>query len=376
MRATYSGSNPRSARRDAGATPARHDRPENARPHPFEPSDDKAAAIGRRGVFVWDFEGWLRYALVRERSTFWLDQRAGGAGEARRAFVAASHATHPTAAIARTFSGSHQLGVSRSFPVTLPLTEIVGGLNVFQPTHLFAYPSVMHRLANEVADGRLRIAPHELNCGAEPLLPETRAAVEDAFGVPLINLYAAAEVSVIARSLPGTEGLHLNEDIAVYEPVDADGRPVPAGAPAAKLLVTNVINLVLPIIRYELTDEVTVLDEPNPDPWTGRRIADIQGRLDDAFVYPSGVEVHPHLFRSALGRRRKVIEYQVRQTPRGADIAIRTTDDVEFEQLRQELLEDLIRVGLSEPQITINAVDEIERSGTAGKLRRFLPLAT
>ena len=49
------------------------------------------------------------------------------------------------------------------------------------------------------------------------------------------------------------------------------------GTRARKLLVTNVINHVLPLIRYELTDEVTVLDEPNPGPWTGRRIADIEG---------------------------------------------------------------------------------------------------
>ena len=32
-------------------------------------------STGRRGVFVWDFEGWLSYALVRERSTFWLQQK-------------------------------------------------------------------------------------------------------------------------------------------------------------------------------------------------------------------------------------------------------------------------------------------------------------
>ena len=40
-----------------------------------------------------------------------------------------------------------------------------------------------------------------------------------------MNLYAAAEVGVIARSYPGSVGLHLNEDIAVYEPVDAGGLP-------------------------------------------------------------------------------------------------------------------------------------------------------
>src|SRR3954447_4711201 len=27
---------------------------------------------GRRGVFAWDFEGWLGFGLTRERPTFWL----------------------------------------------------------------------------------------------------------------------------------------------------------------------------------------------------------------------------------------------------------------------------------------------------------------
>src|SRR4051812_40929817 len=181
---------------------------------------------GRRGVFVWDFEGWLGFGLARERPTFWL---RGGERAVRRAFVAAAHSTHPTAILPRTFAGSPQLGVGRSFPVTLPLAEIVEGLNRFQPTDLFAYPSMMHRLAGEMTSGSLSIAPVELNCGAEPLLPDARAQIEAAFGRPVMNLYAAAEAGVIARSYPGSAGLHLNEAPAVYEPVDADMRPVAPG---------------------------------------------------------------------------------------------------------------------------------------------------
>jgi phenylacetate-coenzyme A ligase PaaK-like adenylate-forming protein len=330
---------------------------------------------GRRGAFVWDFEGWLFFALVRERSSFWLQQQSGVV-EARRAFVAASHATHPTSILPRTFAGSPQLGVSRSIPVTLPVPEIVAGLNAFQPTDLFSYPSMMRRLADEARSGRLRISPRELNCGAEPLLADARADIEQAFGRPVINLYAAAEVGVIARSYPGSTGLHLNEDIAVYEPVDINNNPVPMGTGASKLLVTNVINRVMPLIRYELTDEVTMLAESNPDPWTGRRIADIEGRLDDVFVYDRQVEVHPHLFRSALGRRRQIIEYQVRQTPRGANIAVRASADLDVQGLVGELVEDLTTLGITQPHVAVSLVDEIERSDQTGKVRRFIPLAS
>src|SRR3954470_167934 len=189
---------------------------------------------GRRGVFVWDFEGWLGFGLSRERPTFWLRRNAGGDRQVRRAFVAAAPSPHPTAILPRTFAGSPELGVGRSFPATLPLAQIVEGLNRFRPTDLFAYPSMMHRLARELSAGRLSISPWELNCGAEPLLADARAEIEAAFGRPVMNLYAAAEAGVIARSYPGSAGLPLNEDLAVYEPVDADMRPVAAGTTAAK----------------------------------------------------------------------------------------------------------------------------------------------
>jgi phenylacetate-coenzyme A ligase PaaK-like adenylate-forming protein len=249
----------------------------------------------------------------------------------------------------------------------------VDGLNRFQPTDLFAYPSMLHRLAGEMRRGRLSISPWELNCGAEPLLPDARAEIEATFGRPVMNLYAAAEAGVIARSYPGSAGLHLNEDIAVYEPVEADGRPVAAGTTAAKLLVTNVINHALPLIRYELADELTMLAEPNPGPWTGRRIADIEGRIDGTFVYDGEVEVHVHLFRSALGRRRQVLEYQVRQTPAGADIAVAcTSPGFDADGLARELVESLAALGVARPQVSITEVETIARSGTTGKLRRFI----
>jgi phenylacetate-coenzyme A ligase PaaK-like adenylate-forming protein len=140
------------------------------------------------------------------------------------------------------------------------------------------------------------------------------------------------------------------------------------------LLVTNVINRAFPLIRYELGDELTMLPEPNPGPWSGRRIAEIEGRVDGAFIYDGDVEIHVHLFRSALGRRRQVLEYQVRQTRAGADIAVRTSAPLEIEALRRELIQGLAALGLAQAQVSITDVREIQRGESTGKLQRFVPL--
>jgi hypothetical protein len=99
----------------------------------------------------------------------------------------------------------------------------------------------------------------------------------------------------------------------------------------------------------------------------------VQGRLDDAFVYPGVGSVHPHVFRSRLGGERSIVEYQVRQMARGAAIAITCRGEVELSPLHHGLVDDLVRVGLRDPEITIHRVDRLGRQAT-GKLKRFVPL--
>ena len=57
-------------------------------------------------------------------------------------------------------------------------------------------------------------------------------------------------------------GSHLPDDLCLFEPVGADGRPVPPGWPSERVYVTNLYNHALPLIRFEVTDEVTVSTGP------------------------------------------------------------------------------------------------------------------
>ena len=329
-------------------------------------------STGRHGVFAWDFEGVLSWALMMVPYLRWLDRHTPWGGGEREAQVVACHATHASAAVTQTFAPP---GAAKAvFPLSLPIDEIVAGLNAYQPSQVNSYPSMLHRLAREARAGRLRIAPGRLVSLAEPLFPENRRAIEAAFGAPVVNVYAASEVGIIAWSYPGQAGLHLLEDIAVYEPVDRAGRAVPPGRRSDAMLVTNVVNQTLPLIRYELTDEVTLLDEPNPGPWTGRRIADPQGRLDDTFWYTDGVAVHPYAFWTALGTAADVAEYQVRQTPRGAEVSVLASGPFDAAAVARHLVDAYARLGLPDAEIRISAVPALERLPGTGKLRRFLPL--
>jgi phenylacetate-coenzyme A ligase PaaK-like adenylate-forming protein len=329
-------------------------------------------STGQRGCFVYDRGFWARFYggcfryILRELG-------AAGRVDGRRpvmAIVAASHPSHASAGFGWVF-GDALLSTVR-LGVDSRVSDQVAALNAAQPEILTGYPSALHVLAEETHGGRLRISPRRLMVYSEPLLPEARLSIEAAWGIRVGNLYATSEVGAVAGPCD-LGSSHLCEDLMVLEAVDADGRPVPDGTRSAKVYLTTVSNHLLPLIRYEVTDEVTVLREPCPCGSAYRCVADVQGRLDDTFRYDN-VIVHPYVFRDALGRHHQVVEYQVRQTRQGAEVDVRCAAELNVSALTSTLTGALRATGLPEPLVEVRLVDRIART-KMGKLRRFVALA-
>jgi phenylacetate-CoA ligase len=328
---------------------------------------------GVRGVFVWGWDAWATVQLTAIRRA--LLDRIGDPELASRPpvamIVAAENATHFTSAISETFAtGAVE---THRFRVGLPLQEVVAGLNAVGGDNLATYPSMLTRLVGEARAGRLQIQPRRILTMAEPLFAETRRAAEETWQAPVANMWGTSEAGVTAIGCFKGAGMHITDDLLIVEPVDADGNPVPAGVRSHKVYVTNLFNPLLPLIRYEITDEVTLLDEPCACGSVHQRIADIEGRNDDTFFYTDGVSVHPHLFRSILGREPAISEYQVQQTRTGAAIIVCADGTVDIESLTRKHEEALAGSGCPEPTVTVTVVESIPTLAT-GKLKRFLTL--
>jgi len=180
---------------------------------------------------------------------------------------------------------------ARAFSVMDPLPDLVASLNAYQPAFLASYPTMLALLAQEQQAGRLRVQPACLWSGGEYLAPSTAAAIERAFGCPLLNEYGASECMCIASGC--REGwLHVNDDWVVLEPVDRDYRPVRPGEPSHTVLLTNLANQAQPVIRYDLGDSVVAsptrchCGSPTP-------AIRVQGRNDDVVTFkaPDGRDV-------------------------------------------------------------------------------------
>jgi len=202
-----------------------------------------------------------------------------------------------------------------SAPASLPTAEIVRRLNAAQPPALLAYAAKLAELAREQRAGRLRLSLRSVTTMTEAVSAAERAAIGDAFGVPVTDLFVSTE-GLVGQSEPGDPVLTFAADTCLAECTDGAGRPVPDGVASAKVLVTNLHNLTQPLIRYELTDRFT----PDGVSAAGCLRARVDGRSDDQFRY-GAVSVHPFVIGAVLLRIPAVRELQVRQTERGADIA-------------------------------------------------------
>jgi hypothetical protein len=180
--------------------------------------------------------------------------------------------------------------------------DLIDRLNEFRPNSLVAYPSVLDWLA--VQSSPMRLAPYLRQVGStgEHLTDRARQRITQAFGVPVFDHYGIGECLFLADGCPTDGGSHVNADWAILEVVDKDYRPVPAGQPGAKILVTNLANTVQPIIRYEVGDVVTLAERPcrcgSRLPWIERidgreRVLGrwMQGRTSGPFSFDFGSEL-------------------------------------------------------------------------------------
>jgi phenylacetate-CoA ligase len=270
-----------------------------------------------------------------------------------------------------------QASAAPRLAVTSPLPETVAALNAFQPEALTAYPSVAAALAEEQLQGRLRIAPTLVATTSEVQTADMRRRMGEAWGLDPIDFYGTTEALVVAAGRQGQAGMDVLEDLVVVEVVDQRGRPVPPGGPGHKVLLTSLVNRVQPLLRYELTDSVTMAEGPNPLGLPYARIAAVDGRSDDIVTLPAPgggrVAVHPFRLRAPFSELLEVRQYQVAHGPDGLRVAVVLRESAPADtpaRVRAALAGELRDAGAVPPRIEVTPVPAIDRDpGHGAKLK-------
>jgi phenylacetate-CoA ligase len=154
-----------------------------------------------------------------------------------------------------------------------------------QPSLLFGHAHSLYLFACFVQrNARGAIRPDGIISTAMLLHDWQRNAIESAFGCAVTNRYGCEEVSLIACECEKHRGLHLNAD-SLYAEV-LDDRPESAGE--GSLVVTDLTNRAMPLIRYKVGDVAVKSDRRCACGRGLPLIEKIEGREADYVLTPQG----------------------------------------------------------------------------------------
>lgn len=218
-------------------------------------------------------------------------------------------------------------------------------LDQWQPKFINGYATALEVFARFLLErGRFKIRPVAVESSAEVLTDTQRAVISQAFEAPVYNFYGSREVNNMAAECQTHRGLHVNEFSRFIEIVDDDGRPLKAGFPG-RLLVTDLTNPAMPLIRYENEDIGSWADAICPCGRPFRMLEKIWGRSSDFITTKSGKLIHGEYFTHLFYHRPQVSTFQVFQgSPSEICLSIVLqpgTENFSLRPLEEKLLSDL-----------------------------------
>ena len=247
-----------------------------------------SGSSGEVGYFVYAPEDLARGMSFGRRSQRQQarPKRRGRGGRFRIAFFGATDGHYAGV----TMVGGIGRGMTRLFlrtalfEVNSPLSEVIAGLNEFQPDFLIGYTTALKILGEKQQEGALHIAPMMIGASGEATTKGDKEILEKAFGCGVMNSYGCSEHLGMGAALPGSEEIVLYDDDLIFEFADDH------------CLVTNLFNHTLPLIRYRMSDTLKPVANHAHQPYLV--IENLIGRneLQPEFLNREGVRdfISPH----------------------------------------------------------------------------------
>jgi phenylacetate-CoA ligase len=201
--------------------------------------------------------------------------------------------------------------------------------------------------------------PHSIVTSAEVLEADERRLLEDVFGCPVFNRYGCREVSVVASECPAHSGLHTMAE-GLYVEIET---PHGAAAPGemGTILVTDLLNHAMPLIRYRIGDMGAWASGTCPCGRGLPRLERVAGRVTDFLVgcdnrLVSGVYLATYVIahRPSLGQV-QILQYK----PGAVTYRIKPGRDFHHERDLEYLRSTTRRYLGAEMRIDSEVVDEM-----------------
>lgn len=330
-----------------------------------------SGSTGKPGYFIYDEQAWSSMLLGIIRGALWdlsMPQiiRLLVSGP-QIVYIAATDGRYGGAMAVG--DGIDGVGGSQIYlDINTPVAEWISCLKKFQPNIIIGYPSAVRILAELVEQGEIDLCIIKLVTCGEPLGKSLRKYLENVFHTQAVNVYGASESLALGVEKDPEEGMILFDDMNVIEVQDGN------------MYLTSLYNFAQPLIRYRISDNLTLVKPEAGSRYPFTRAEGLLGRNEDLlwfedrngkreFLHPLSVEGF-----CIEGLR----DYQFRQTDRDTfEMDAEISGDASEERVRREMLEQMGSIlkekSLGYVRFYVNFVDEIRPDKKTGKKRLIVP---
>lgn len=323
-----------------------------------------SGSTGKPGYFVYDEAAWSSMLLGMLRAALWnmsMPQILSLlAKRPRIAYIAATDGRYGGAMAVG--AGSDRVGARQIYlDIKTPLEEWIRQITEFKPNIIIGYPSAVKILAELVEKGSVEVdAVRVISCG-EPLGASLRNYLEKCFGREVVNFYGASESLTMGVEMEPEEGMLLFDDMNYIE--------VESGV----MYLTCLYNFAQPLIRYRISDSLTLKAAKENSPFPYTRAVGLLGRNEDILWFEAFDGTREFLHPLAIEGFciEGLLDYQFRQTGKDAfEMHAEISESASEETVRTEMLSRMRKIlrekKLDFVQFYVNFVDEIlpdERTG-------------
>ena len=161
---------------------------------------------------------------------------------------------------------------------------------IMKPGMLYGHAHSIFILCEALQQRGITLNPAGIVATSMMLIEQERQVIEEVCGIKVTNRYGCEEVSLIACECEQHHGMHLNTDHNIVEFLRDDGTPCAPGEDG-RIVVTELVNFGMPMIRYEVGDRGVPSDRICP---CGRGLPlmeHVTGRVADFLVATDGHKV-------------------------------------------------------------------------------------
>jgi phenylacetate-CoA ligase len=190
------------------------------------------------------------------------------------------------------------------------LHQLMEQLKRQKPVLIDGYAESFNFLAHYVKTHQINgFRPKAVMSSAQVMPKQVRKIIEEQFGAKVFDKYGSREFSGIAYECEHQTGHHVMAESYIVE-ILKDNRPALPGE-TGEVVITDLNNFSVPLIRYRVGDLATAVDNSQPCP-CGRglpRIGEIQGRAQAVILCSNGAWLPGTFFSHFF----KDYDYAIRQ---------------------------------------------------------------